>query len=367
MSQDAAQPGELREDEDFTTALYRAAIGPVNTDYYLTLFTRWEASSRFKPHWNTAAGLWTLGWLMFRKMGGAALAYVGALVGSLLLVFGIGRLLVDFSGVGLATAFALWLLTVVLVPGLWGNVVFHSHCRKRMAQALAAHSDVAQSCASLATASSLPRRAMVVGAVQAGVLAVLALAGLQFATLIQHVSLPAVATDLATPQMASGRVKEMPSAPAIAVSAPVLAPTVAASAPAIAPVAVLKAASAPASSPASSPAAALPAKAASAPVSVAKKASAPATAVSAIAKATSAPAATGRYGVNVGLFAKPKNAETARAKLEAASLSTHMDTLNMPNGPRMRVRVGPFTSQAQADAAALKIKSLGLDAMTYRE
>lgn len=314
MPQDAAQPGELREEDDFTTALYRAAIGPVNTDYYLPMFTAWESASRLRPRWNTAAGLWTLGWLAFRKMGGAALAYVGALVGSMLLVFGIGRLFFDLSETGQITMFLLWLLTAVLVPGLWGNVWFHSHCRKRMAVALAAHTEVAQSCAALAHQSSQPRRAIVVGSVQLGLLVALGLSALQFSALMQHAGIKLTGGGAATPQMASGKVKELP---AVVASAPKAVPAV---------VAV---------------------------------ASAPAAAVQV--------AVAGRYGVNVGLFAKETNAKNAQAKLEAAKLPTRVDTLQMQRGPRTRIRVGPFTTEAQAEEAAVKIRALGLDAKTYQD
>ena len=339
MPQDAAQPGELREDDDFTTALYRAAIGPVNTDYYLPMFTAWESASRLRPRWNTAAGLWTLGWLAFRKMGGAALAYVGALVGSMLLVFGIGRLFFDLSETGQITMFLLWLLTAVLVPGLWGNVWFHSHCRKRMAVALAAHTEVAQSCAALAHQSSQPRRAIVVGSVQLGLLVALGLSALQFSALMQHAGIKLTGGGAATPQMASGKVKELP---AVVASAPKAVPAVApvASAPAVAPPAAPKAL-------------------VSAPAVVAAKTAAPAAAVQV--------AVAGRYGVNVGLFAKETNAKNAQAKLEAAKLPTRVDTLQMQRGPRTRIRVGPFTTEAQAEEAAVKIRALGLDAKTYQD
>ncbi len=351
-----AQPGELREDDDFTTALYRAAIGPVNTSYYLAIFTAWENSSRWKPRWNTAAGLWTLGWLAFRKMGGAALAYVGALVGSMLLVFGIGRLFFDLSETGQITMFLLWLLTAVLIPGLWGNVWFHSHCRKRMAVALAAHTEVAQSCAALARQSSQPRRAIVVGSVQLGLLVALGLSALQFSALMQHAGIKLAGVSQATPQMASGKVKEMP---AVVASAPVAATAVAAT-PKPAASAVAAAPATPVSAiPSTAPAASAPAVVATKPAARAAPAPTPAV-VAPVAVA-------GRYGVNVGLFAKESNAKSAQAKLEAAQLPTRVDILKMQRGPRTRIRVGPFTTEAQAEEAAVKIRALGLEAKTYQD
>ena len=344
MPSSTAQPGELREDDDFTTALYRAAIGPVNTQYYLSTFTTWENASRWKPRWNSAAGLWTLGWLAFRKMGGVALAYVGALVASVLLVFGIGRLFFDLSETGQIIMFLLWLLIAVLVPGLWGNVWFYSHCRKRMAIALAAHAEVAESCAALARQSSPPRRALAVGTVQVGLLVALGLATVQFSSLMQHGGIKLAGVSSTTPQMASGKVKDMPvasvppaSSPAAQASAPskvvVSAPAVAAKVPVPTPVTAIPVKTA-----------ARPASAAAVPVAVA-----------------------GRYGVNVGLFAKESNAKGAQAKLEAAQLPTRVDTLKMQRGPRTRIRVGPFTTQGQAEEAAVKVRALGLEAMIYQD
>ena len=59
----ASATGVPRPDEDVTTTLYRAAIGPVNPDFYLPIFARFEAADRAGLSWNTAAGLLTsTGW-----------------------------------------------------------------------------------------------------------------------------------------------------------------------------------------------------------------------------------------------------------------------------------------------------------------
>lgn len=85
------------------------------------------------------------------------------------------------------------------------------------------------------------------------------------------------------------------------------------------------------------------------------------------AQATVPVAVTGHYGVNVGLFAKPANAKSVMAKLKAAQLPTQMDTLKMQRGARTRIRVGPFATQAQAEEAAVQVRALGLEAMTYQD
>ena len=74
----ASATGVPRPDEDVTTTLYRAAIGPVNPDFYLPIFARFEAADRAGLSWNTAAGLLTFNWLVYRQLWGAALGYAGA-------------------------------------------------------------------------------------------------------------------------------------------------------------------------------------------------------------------------------------------------------------------------------------------------
>ena len=77
-----------RTDGSATTALYRAALGPVHTDYYLKAFTHFDALGKTPPRWNWTAALLTLNWLLFRQLWVAALAYTGALVATALLLVG---------------------------------------------------------------------------------------------------------------------------------------------------------------------------------------------------------------------------------------------------------------------------------------
>ena len=76
-------------EEDVTTSLYRAAIGPVNADFYLPIFARFEAADRAGLSWNTAAGLLTFNWLVYRQLWGASLAYAGFVLALVFLVVGI--------------------------------------------------------------------------------------------------------------------------------------------------------------------------------------------------------------------------------------------------------------------------------------
>lgn len=72
--------------------------------------------------------------------------------------------------------------------------------------------------------------------------------------------------------------------------------------------------------------------------------------------------ANGRLVVQVGAFADVLKAREARVKLEAAGLKTYTQVAETKDGKRIRVRVGPFASRADADKAAGKIKTLGLSA-----
>lgn len=69
-----------------------------------------------------------------------------------------------------------------------------------------------------------------------------------------------------------------------------------------------------------------------------------------------------RTVVQVGAFAEQPRAQEVRQKLERAGLKTYTHVADTPEGKRIRVRLGPFDSRAEAEAAAAKVKALGLPA-----
>jgi DedD protein len=73
-------------------------------------------------------------------------------------------------------------------------------------------------------------------------------------------------------------------------------------------------------------------------------------------------AAEGRFVVQVGAFADQTKAREARLKVERAGLKTYTNVAETKDGKRIRVRVGPFGTRAEADKAAGKIKGLDLPA-----
>ena len=366
-------------EEDVTTTLYRAAIGPVSNGYYLPIFSRFEAADRAGISWNTAASLLTLNWLVFRKLWVAALAYVGALVAVGLLVFGIGHLVFQFSdGLLMALAVGFGLIAFVL-PGLFGNALFHGECRKAMAKALTGHSNVADARDALLSQASDRNRLIKLAAVNLGLLLISGFAYQQFSALRNLAVMPQGALEAGN--VAVVRANDPPSlpitmAPAVAASA-VAAASSPASEPATTANTITKianetqsAASAPAApqakaptavAAASTPAAKAQAKKALTASSAEKSKKAPSTPTAKVPAKDSAKEITKSFYINVGLFGVPENAAKAHAKLLEAGLPSVMKELKSKTR-QIRVRVGPFSSQAQVDAAVQKIKALQLDA-----
>jgi DedD protein len=69
-----------------------------------------------------------------------------------------------------------------------------------------------------------------------------------------------------------------------------------------------------------------------------------------------------RVIVQVGAFAEAQRAREVRLKLERAGLKTYTHVAETPEGQRIRVRLGPFSSRAEAEKAAARVKALGLPA-----
>jgi DedD protein len=70
----------------------------------------------------------------------------------------------------------------------------------------------------------------------------------------------------------------------------------------------------------------------------------------------------GRYIVQVGAFADAASARDARLRVEKLGLKTYTQVVQPKEGKRIRVRVGPFESKAQADKTVERIKKLDLSA-----
>ncbi|SFE10852.1 SPOR domain-containing protein [Paracidovorax konjaci] len=175
-----------------------------------------------------------------------------------------------------------------------------------------------------------------------------------------------IPTPAAAPPAAPG-IPQAASRPATA--APAAPTTSAAVQPAATASATAKFASAPASAAASTAAAPRSAPSAAASLPASAPVRAPRASASARAAATTAPAATERTDaaarklyINVGLFAEPANAQRAHGLLRGAGIPAATQPVTAADGRELlRVRAGPFTSASQANAAAARIRTLGLE------
>ncbi len=68
----------------------------------------------------------------------------------------------------------------------------------------------------------------------------------------------------------------------------------------------------------------------------------------------------GRFIIQVGAFAEDSAAREARQKAERAGVKTYTQVVDTKEGKRTRVRVGPFSSRADAEKAAAALKKAGL-------
>ncbi|MCZ4314419.1 SPOR domain-containing protein [Comamonadaceae bacterium G21597-S1] len=409
-------------------ALYRAAIGPIRANYYLPILTRFETYGRASPSWNWAAFGMTVNWMLFRALWLPAVVYLAALVAAAL-ALAAGMALAD-PPLPASMQWSLWaaLLTMaLLVPGFFGNAWLYRVYRRRVEQALAATTSLDDACMRLARQSSSRPRLLAIGL---GNLALAALVGIASWPSDLHVRMwPRVSGDVASltspasdaePSHAAaerapvGNTSESmpgaiasPATPAVTPSeATPVAAASAAESHAQAPI-TMATASAPTAPASEAPASDAPPMAATAteptttsladfdPQALGPAARAAAESQSAIAAraraarvrtdtppvaatpAASAPRAEkplkrpvaqpGPYLINVGLFAQQDNALRAHARLKEAGLPAISESLQMRNGQRTRVRVGPFATQAQADAAAGRIRALGLEAVVIRQ
>jgi len=80
------------------------------------------------------------------------------------------------------------------------------------------------------------------------------------------------------------------------------------------------------------------------------------------AKVADAAVDNGRFVVQIGAFAEATGAREARMKVEGMGLKTYTQVVESAGGRRIRVRVGPYATKAEAEKAAARIKAGGLQA-----
>jgi DedD protein len=70
-----------------------------------------------------------------------------------------------------------------------------------------------------------------------------------------------------------------------------------------------------------------------------------------------------RFVVQVGAFADAEAARETRKQVDKLGLKTYTQVAQTPSGSRIRVRVGPFATRDEAEAALAKVKTAGLAAV----
>ena len=374
--QSQAGAGEL------AVQLARAALGPVGTEHYLKAFDRLDAAGRPVLSWNWAAALGGPAWLAFRGLWRCLLIYGLVLVAVVAaLAFASSQALLPSAVAGGLTLAMLFAGAVGL--GLRADTLVHSQVQRRIQSAVAAAPTIQQAIEMLGKAAPGKARLWLVTLVALACVAALVLAALAWRGDALDGNAP-----LRSSESVSGPVGSLVDAAPHAQEPPPKpepAPVVAelpeqdeAQAQAVQDdtEAVLAALAKPDGAATAAESATAAAKAAAAAASKDAAARSPARAAVAEkpktaaagkepARSATVTAASGRkLYINVGIFADPANARRANEQLRKAGLPSAVDTLERPDNKRLqRVRVGPFTSAAQANEAAAKVRSLGLDAV----
>jgi DedD protein len=79
------------------------------------------------------------------------------------------------------------------------------------------------------------------------------------------------------------------------------------------------------------------------------------------AEAKPAGDASGQWVVQLGAFKEAGNVKVLLAKLKGIGVPAYTEKLDLPQGPRTRVRAGPFASQEAAEKARARIKIIGVE------
>lgn len=336
----SSRPATLPPQDNATTALYRAALGPVGAPYYLKVFGRFDEVGLPGPAWNTMAACFTLGWLIYRRLWGAAFSYAVLLLAlGAALWFDLGPWTAWSAELRWAAAAGL-MAVLWLLPGFYANVLLHGELRRRMTEAVREVTTVQQARERLAAQASGPWLLgllvflyLVLGSAAAGW------------WWQQSRGRPPQPASVSPPPTV---VEPAPSVPPVTTPAPVppTVPVVSAVVPDVAPVRTE------------------PGQPETAQAEPAK--------TDAVTKEPVKPEADDAirvrvrgHGVAVGMFADPANAQRAEARLRDAGLPVLVDPVESSRGTLTRVRVGPLEDRAAADAAARQIRALGLDARVY--
>ena len=360
----AEQAGAAAQYTSVAPALYRAALGAVNPDHYLAAFERLDGVGRVLPGWNLAAALCPLGWLVFRRLWRHALVLaLGLAAGALLLWAGYQWLAVPLPMLGGVALAGLLMLGAGL--GLYGDALVHAEVQRRIAWAVSAAPNMREAMALLQSRAVNRRRLLWLVVMGLGLGLVLAGVAAWWMVGRPMTSAPVRGAVLAAtagkPEPVPQPMQGEPQPALQAASAPDQVRSAESPGPAPAAVQAESVAQEPVQPPEPPASPELPVPVPDAP-RVAAQPQVPRPVPG--AEQARAKAAQRRLYINVGLFAEPENARRAHARLRQAGLPAAVEPLERADGSRLqRVRVGPFSSAAQANAAVARVRALGLEAV----
>ncbi len=80
-----------------------------------------------------------------------------------------------------------------------------------------------------------------------------------------------------------------------------------------------------------------------------------------VAETKPADEASGQWVVQLGAYKEAGNVKLLLAKLKGVNVPAYTEKFDSPQGPRTRVRAGPFATQEAAEKARARIKIIGVD------
>lgn len=147
-----------------TEEFYKAAIGPHKQDYYLNKFARFDRGEA-RWSWNWPAFFVTLYWMIYRKMWLNALGYFALpyVIAVALAVAGAASGSDSLIGVG----YVLFLAATFILPPMYGDALYHRHCRKKIdaAKRNASYGDDRSRLMAVAKSGGVSRVLMILGGI----------------------------------------------------------------------------------------------------------------------------------------------------------------------------------------------------------
>jgi len=169
-----------------------AYLGAGNQNYYLRAFNQLDQSGKITGDWNWSACLFTFCWFLYRKMWVHALLYfslpfvLAAVIGMLA-----GLTPERDATMGLLCFFCL--AGAFVVPGLYGNVLYFRHCKRKIASLPVSSGTIDRLLGELAVRGGTSVAGLLIG----GFFAVAALTGLFAAVALPAWQAYALKTDMA--------------------------------------------------------------------------------------------------------------------------------------------------------------------------